>query len=178
MEIVVLTIGAKSGISGLREFCFLSALLLAYDFIAMFTWYTAILTLKLEVNIRFKKIIRNLNASFHFFLFLFSLLLIYKNIIRFLFVQLTRIRAINGSSATVAKKGGAVKNTGYVRRTVVKVLDVSDNEDGKTDNFIIGRLKLLMVWIPILFYLLFLLSKRDHYNCLTFSLTEFDHISL
>ncbi|KAI7856539.1 3-hydroxy-3-methylglutaryl coenzyme A reductase [Circinella umbellata] len=106
MEIVVLTIGAKSGISGLREFCFLSALLLAYDFIAMFTWYTAILTLKLE---------------------------------------LTRIRAINGSSATVAKKGGAVKNTGYVRRTVVKVLDVSDNEDGKTDNFIIGRLKLLMI---------------------------------
>ena len=55
MEIVVLTIGAKSGISGLREFCFLSALLLAYDFIAMFTWYTAILTLKLEVNTRFKK---------------------------------------------------------------------------------------------------------------------------
>ncbi|KAI9275911.1 3-hydroxy-3-methylglutaryl coenzyme A reductase [Phascolomyces articulosus] len=106
MEIVVLTIGAKSGISGLREFCFLSALLLAYDFIAMFTCYTAILTLKLE---------------------------------------LTRIRAINGSSAAVAKKGGSVKNTGYVRRTVVKVLDVSDNEDGKADNFIIGRLKLLMI---------------------------------
>ncbi|KAI9491290.1 3-hydroxy-3-methylglutaryl coenzyme A reductase [Zychaea mexicana] len=106
MEVVVLTIGAKSGISGLREFCFLSALLLAYDFIAMFTWYTAILTLKLE---------------------------------------LTRIRAINGSSAGVAKKGSNVKSTGYVRRTVVKVLDVSDNEDGKTDSFIIGRLKLLMI---------------------------------
>ncbi|KAI8140220.1 3-hydroxy-3-methylglutaryl coenzyme A reductase [Fennellomyces sp. T-0311] len=105
MEIVVLTIGAKSGISGLREFCFLSALLLAYDFVIMFTWYTAILTLKLELN---------------------------------------RIRAINGSSAAVTKKR-AVKDTGYVRRTVVKVLDVSDNEDGKADNFIISRLKLFMI---------------------------------
>lgn len=50
MEVIVLTLGAKSGISGLREFCFLSAILLAYDFILMFTWYTAVLTLKLEVR--------------------------------------------------------------------------------------------------------------------------------
>lgn len=49
MEVIILAIGAKSGISGLREFCFLSALLLSYDFIFMFTWYTAVLTLKLEV---------------------------------------------------------------------------------------------------------------------------------
>ncbi|KAI9245264.1 hydroxymethylglutaryl-coenzyme A reductase-domain-containing protein [Sporodiniella umbellata] len=49
MEIFVLTLGAKSGISGLREFCFLSALLLAYDFVIMFTWYTAVLALKLEL---------------------------------------------------------------------------------------------------------------------------------
>lgn len=51
MEITILAIGAKSGISGLREFCFLSAILLTYDFIIMFTWYTAVLTLKLEVCI-------------------------------------------------------------------------------------------------------------------------------
>ncbi|RCI04403.1 3-hydroxy-3-methylglutaryl-coenzyme A (HMG-CoA) reductase isozyme [Rhizopus stolonifer] len=49
MEITVLTLGAKSGISGLREFCLLSALLLAYDFVIMFTWYTAVLALKLEL---------------------------------------------------------------------------------------------------------------------------------
>ncbi|KAK4515339.1 pre-60S factor rei1 [Mucor velutinosus] len=49
MEITVLALGAKSGISGLREFCLLSAILLAYDFIIMFTWYTAVLALKLEL---------------------------------------------------------------------------------------------------------------------------------
>ncbi|KAF7728610.1 3-hydroxy-3-methylglutaryl-coenzyme A (HMG-CoA) reductase isozyme [Apophysomyces ossiformis] len=49
MEITVLVLGAKSGISGLREFCLLSAILLAYDFIIMFTWYTAVLALKLEL---------------------------------------------------------------------------------------------------------------------------------
>ncbi|KAI7867585.1 3-hydroxy-3-methylglutaryl coenzyme A reductase [Spinellus fusiger] len=49
MEIIVLVLGAKSGISGLKEFCLLSAILLAYDFISMFTWYTAVLALKLEL---------------------------------------------------------------------------------------------------------------------------------
>lgn len=49
MEITVLALGAKSGISGLREFCLLSAILLAYDFLSMFTWYTAVLALKLEL---------------------------------------------------------------------------------------------------------------------------------
>jgi hydroxymethylglutaryl-CoA reductase (NADPH) len=49
MEITVLALGAKSGVSGLREFCLLSAILLAYDFIIMFTWYTAVLALKLEL---------------------------------------------------------------------------------------------------------------------------------
>lgn len=49
MEITVLALGAKSGVSGLREFCLLSAILLAYDFIIMFTWYIAVLALKLEL---------------------------------------------------------------------------------------------------------------------------------
>ncbi|CAO3576664.1 unnamed protein product [Absidia cylindrospora] len=49
MEITVLVLGAKSGVAGLREFCLLSAILLAYDFVLMFTWYTAVLALKLEL---------------------------------------------------------------------------------------------------------------------------------
>ncbi|CAO3615445.1 unnamed protein product [Cunninghamella blakesleeana] len=49
MEITVLVLGGKSGISGLREFCLLSAILLAYDFILLFTFYTAVLALKLEL---------------------------------------------------------------------------------------------------------------------------------
>ncbi|CAO3619960.1 unnamed protein product [Cunninghamella echinulata] len=49
MEITVLVLGGKSGINGLREFCLLSAILLAYDFILLFTWYTAVLALKLEL---------------------------------------------------------------------------------------------------------------------------------
>ena len=50
IEIMVLALGAKSGIPGLREFCFLSAILLAFDLIMLFTWYIAVLTLKLEVG--------------------------------------------------------------------------------------------------------------------------------
>ncbi|KAG2180335.1 hypothetical protein INT44_003337 [Umbelopsis vinacea] len=50
MEIFVLALGAKSGIDGLREFCLLSAILLAYDYLIMFTWYTAVLALKLELR--------------------------------------------------------------------------------------------------------------------------------
>ncbi|KAI9319182.1 3-hydroxy-3-methylglutaryl coenzyme A reductase [Dichotomocladium elegans] len=50
IEIMVLALGAKSAIAGLREFCFLSAVLLAYDAVLLFTWYTAVLTLKLELT--------------------------------------------------------------------------------------------------------------------------------
>ncbi|CDS02634.1 hypothetical protein LRAMOSA00039 [Lichtheimia ramosa] len=111
MEIVVLTIGAKSGISGLREFCFLSAILLAYDFIFMFTWYTAVLTLKLE---------------------------------------LTRIRAINGTMGPAAKNGHkkTAPNTGYIRRTVAKIFSDADatlpNND-RVDSSVISRAKLMMI---------------------------------
>lgn len=51
IEIMVLGLGAKSAILGLREFCLLSAFLLAYDVVLMFTFYTAVLALKLEVRI-------------------------------------------------------------------------------------------------------------------------------
>lgn len=50
IEIFVLTIGAKSTNPGLREFCMLSAILLAFDVAILFTWYTAVLTLKLELR--------------------------------------------------------------------------------------------------------------------------------
>jgi hydroxymethylglutaryl-CoA reductase (NADPH) len=50
IEIGVLFIGAMSGVNGLQEFCFLATFILLYDCIFLFTFYTAMLTLKLEVN--------------------------------------------------------------------------------------------------------------------------------
>lgn len=51
VEIFVLVVGAMSGIQGgLRPFCFLAAWTLFFDCILLFTFYTAILTIKLEVN--------------------------------------------------------------------------------------------------------------------------------
>ncbi|KAI8641919.1 3-hydroxy-3-methylglutaryl coenzyme A reductase [Parasitella parasitica] len=106
MEITVLALGAKSGISGLREFCLLSAILLAYDFVIMFSWYTAVLALKLE---------------------------------------LLRIREINGTN----KKSVQTTGTGYIRSTVVKAFSDSTTTNNKpnikTDEPIIGRVKLLMI---------------------------------
>ncbi|KAL1918373.1 uncharacterized protein VTP21DRAFT_3033 [Calcarisporiella thermophila] len=58
IEIMVLTIGALSHIKGLREFCFLAAFILFYDCLYMFTLYTAVLTLKLEL-----KHLRMLNSA-------------------------------------------------------------------------------------------------------------------
>ncbi|KAF2151822.1 hmg1, hmg-CoA reductase [Myriangium duriaei CBS 260.36] len=51
VEILVLCLGAASGIQGgLRQFCFLAAWTLVFDCILLFTFYTAILTIKLEIN--------------------------------------------------------------------------------------------------------------------------------
>ena len=51
VEILILSAGAMSGIQGgLRQFCFLAAWTLFFDCILLFTFYTAILTIKLEVN--------------------------------------------------------------------------------------------------------------------------------
>lgn len=50
-EILILVAGAMSGIQGgLRQFCFLSAWTLFFDALMLLTFYTAILTIKLEVN--------------------------------------------------------------------------------------------------------------------------------
>ena len=51
VEIAILCAGAMSGIQGgLRQFCFLAAWTLFFDCILLFTFYTAILTIKLEIN--------------------------------------------------------------------------------------------------------------------------------
>ncbi|KAK4982252.1 3-hydroxy-3-methylglutaryl-coenzyme A (HMG-CoA) reductase isozyme, partial [Elasticomyces elasticus] len=51
VEIVILIAGAASGIQGgLRQFCFLAAWTLFFDCILLFTFYTSILTIKLEIN--------------------------------------------------------------------------------------------------------------------------------
>ena len=51
VEILILCAGAASGIQGgLRQFCFLAAWTLFFDCILLFTFYTSILTIKLEIN--------------------------------------------------------------------------------------------------------------------------------
>ena len=51
VEILILICGAASGVQGgLRQFCFLAAWILFFDCILLFTFYTAILTIKLEIN--------------------------------------------------------------------------------------------------------------------------------
>lgn len=50
VEIAVLALGAASGVRGLRQFCFLAAWILGWDCVLLFTFYTAILSIKLEVS--------------------------------------------------------------------------------------------------------------------------------
>ncbi|EHA54207.1 3-hydroxy-3-methylglutaryl-coenzyme A reductase [Pyricularia oryzae 70-15] len=51
IEILILVCGAASGVQGgLQQFCFLAAWILFFDCILLFTFYTAILYIKLEIN--------------------------------------------------------------------------------------------------------------------------------
>lgn len=51
IEIAILVAGAASGVQGgLTQFCFLAAWILFFDCIMLFTFYTAILSVKLEIN--------------------------------------------------------------------------------------------------------------------------------
>jgi hydroxymethylglutaryl-CoA reductase (NADPH) len=51
IEIAILTVGAASGVQGgLRQFCFLAAWILFFDCILLFTFYTTILCIKLEIT--------------------------------------------------------------------------------------------------------------------------------
>ncbi|KAI9814685.1 MAG: 3-hydroxy-3-methylglutaryl-coenzyme A (HMG-CoA) reductase isozyme [Thelocarpon impressellum] len=51
IEIIILVAGAASGVQGgLRQFCFLASWILAFDCVLLFTFYTAILSVKLEIN--------------------------------------------------------------------------------------------------------------------------------
>jgi hydroxymethylglutaryl-CoA reductase (NADPH) len=51
IEIAILCAGAASGVQGgLRQFCFLAAWILVFDCLLLFTFYTTILCIKLEIN--------------------------------------------------------------------------------------------------------------------------------
>ncbi|KAH8682137.1 3-hydroxy-3-methylglutaryl-coenzyme A reductase [Xylariales sp. PMI_506] len=51
LEILILIAGAASGVQGgLQQFCFLAAWILFFDCLLLFTFYTAILCIKLEIN--------------------------------------------------------------------------------------------------------------------------------
>jgi hydroxymethylglutaryl-CoA reductase (NADPH) len=51
IEICILIAGAASGVQGgLQQFCFLAAWILFFDCVLIFTFYTAILSIKLEIN--------------------------------------------------------------------------------------------------------------------------------
>ncbi|WVR04252.1 hydroxymethylglutaryl-CoA reductase (NADPH) [Kwoniella sp. DSM 27419] len=50
IEIAVLSVGAASGIGGLREFCYLAALIMAVDCVFLFSFYVAILSVLVEVH--------------------------------------------------------------------------------------------------------------------------------
>ncbi|KAJ8101920.1 hydroxymethylglutaryl-coenzyme A reductase-domain-containing protein [Lipomyces tetrasporus] len=50
IEMLVFVAGASSGVGGLRQFCFLSVWILVYDAIMLFTFYVAILSIKVEFN--------------------------------------------------------------------------------------------------------------------------------
>ncbi|CEJ94314.1 Putative 3-hydroxy-3-methylglutaryl-coenzyme A reductase [[Torrubiella] hemipterigena] len=51
IEITILVLGAASGVQGgLQQFCFLAAWILFFDGVLLFTFYTAILSIKLEIN--------------------------------------------------------------------------------------------------------------------------------
>ncbi|KAK0741586.1 hydroxymethylglutaryl-coenzyme A reductase-domain-containing protein [Apiosordaria backusii] len=51
IEVAILVLGAASGVQGgLQQFCFLAAWILFFDCILLFSFYTAILCIKLEIN--------------------------------------------------------------------------------------------------------------------------------
>lgn len=49
IEIAVLMLGSLSGVAGLKEFCHLAALILAYDCLMLFGFYVSVLTVMVEV---------------------------------------------------------------------------------------------------------------------------------
>jgi hydroxymethylglutaryl-CoA reductase (NADPH) len=50
IEVAVLSLGAISGIGGLKEFCALAALTLTVDAVALFTLYVAVLNIMVEAS--------------------------------------------------------------------------------------------------------------------------------
>ncbi|KAI8342442.1 3-hydroxy-3-methylglutaryl coenzyme A reductase [Chlamydoabsidia padenii] len=124
IEITVLCLGAKSGIGGLREFCLLSAILLAFDLFFMFTWYTAVLALKLELG-RIREISQSTGTN-----------------------KLNKASTETPSSSPTSNTAPIPTKTRLIGRTMVKAFsnnDVVKNNTAKSDDPIIGRIKLLLI---------------------------------
>lgn len=51
LEIAVLLVGVNSGVGGLKEFCSVAAVALGMDCLMLCTFYTAVLTVKVEVSV-------------------------------------------------------------------------------------------------------------------------------
>ncbi|GAB5589842.1 3-hydroxy-3-methylglutaryl-coenzyme A (HMG-CoA) reductase isozyme [Umbelopsis nana] len=115
MEIFVLALGAKSGIDGLREFCLLSAILLAYDFVIMFTWYTAVLALKLEL-----RRIKEINST-------------------------TDVTSKNGSAAAAQSDNPVLIRRKVLKAFQTEKISSHSKNGENVDGPIMGRVKLLMI---------------------------------
>jgi hydroxymethylglutaryl-CoA reductase (NADPH) len=50
IEVLVLCVGAASGVGGLKEFCALAAIILTMDCIALWTFYVGVLAVMVEVS--------------------------------------------------------------------------------------------------------------------------------
>ncbi|KAK9479150.1 hydroxymethylglutaryl-coenzyme A reductase-domain-containing protein [Lipomyces japonicus] len=50
IEIALFIAGASSGVGGLRQFCFLAVWILLFDIVTLFTFFVAVLSIKVEIN--------------------------------------------------------------------------------------------------------------------------------
>ena len=64
IEILVLVIGASSGVGGLKEFCSLAALTMVIDCVSLFTFYVGILAVIVEASCIFQYALRPKYLSF------------------------------------------------------------------------------------------------------------------
>ncbi|KAF9130219.1 3-hydroxy-3-methylglutaryl-coenzyme A (HMG-CoA) reductase isozyme [Mortierella sp. 14UC] len=116
VEIAVLLCGFLSGIPGLKEFCLLAAFMLFYDLVILFTFYTAILTLKLEL----RRIRETSKSPVHF-------------------GELT-LKALLGTYGADDKQDTNSKDTNNL-----KTGSVSSDSSSKTETRIVAKLKLALI---------------------------------
>ncbi|KAG0275204.1 3-hydroxy-3-methylglutaryl-coenzyme A (HMG-CoA) reductase isozyme [Linnemannia exigua] len=117
VEIAVLLCGFLSGIPGLKEFCLLAAFMLFYDLVILFTFYTAILTLKLEL----RRIRETSKSPVHF-------------------SELT-LKALLGTYGADDKQDTNSKDTNNLK----KASSVSSSSTSKTETRIVAKIKLALI---------------------------------